>query len=239
MDMAPKNPSNALIALEEYVDTYKGDNEKYETLFTEIFATVPIDSGERVMSGRMDAIVRHKDRGVVGLDYKTGSRRSMMWEGQWKTSLQMSFYYHVLNLAFSNEPVWGMLVDGMFFYKRQQKDALTRNIPVRVPVRKTNEMHQAFLSDINYLMDMLEWNFEGLSKAHTDDTVLSVFPRRTSSCTMYNHLCPYHSFCTAWSNPLTHCSQSPIGMKVEHWNPKHDESKPPAKHTMDATGRIE
>lgn len=229
MDMAPKNPGNARIALEEYVDTYINRDSDLETLYTEVFASVPIDGSGRIMSGRLDAIIRHPDYGIIGIDFKTGSRLSQMWQRQWKTSLQMSFYYHVLNLAFMLDDVYGIWVDGMFFYKRKQKDAATLNIPVRVPVRKNNAMHQAWLSDVNHLFDMLEWNFEGLAQTSTSDPVMSCFPRRTSSCTMYNNICPYHDFCTAWANPLKHAAEPPLGFHVEHWDPRNDEDKPKPK----------
>ena len=232
LDMAPKNPGNARLALEEYADRYRDIDSERKTLYTEVLATVPVSENGRLMYGRLDAIVEDPNYGIMGIDFKTGSRRSKMWEGQWKTSLQMNFYYHVLNLAFPGKRIYGMLVDGVFFYKRKQKDEQTINVPVRVPVRKTNDMHQAWLSDTNYLIDMMEWNFEGLSKTTPDHNVMSCFPRRTSNCTAYNHLCPYHSFCTSWANPLKHCTEPPLGFKVEHWDTTHDDKRPKPRTTF-------
>jgi len=233
LDKAPKNPGNARLAIDEYCETYAAIDFQLETLHTEILVTVPINNNGRYMVGRMDKILKHPTNGIVGFDFKTGSRRSAAWEGQWKTSLQMAFYAHVLSLAFLEQKVWGMEVDGVFFYKHKQRDAVTKNLPVRVPVRKTPDIQAAFLSDLNHQVDMLEWNFEGLAKANIDDQVLNAFPRRTSSCTMYNNLCQFHPYCTAWANPLRYCHEVPMGLKVEHWNPCEDYKKPAPKETFD------
>lgn len=233
LDQAPKNPGNAKLAIEEYCDKYRDLDRQLVTLHTEILTSVPIDDKGRMMIGRMDRISEHPSYGIIGYDFKTGSRRSAAWEGQWKTSLQMSYYYHVLNLAFPDRKIYGMMIDGVFFYKRQQKGEATKNVPVRVPVRKTNDMHSAFLSDLNLEVDMLEWNFDGLAKTKEDDEVMTCFPRRTTSCTMYNYLCPFHAMCISWANPLKHCMNPPIGMKVEYWHPGEDETKPKPTETFE------
>ena len=238
LDQAPKNPGNAKLAIEEYCNKYEKIDSKLETLYTEILTSVPVSSSGRMMIGRMDKISYHPELGIIGFDFKTGSYRSSMWEKQWKTSVQMSYYYHVLNLAFPGQHIYGIIVDGVFFYKRQQKNADTRNIPVRVPVRKTNDMHRAFLSDLNLELDMLEWNFDGLSKASADDQTMSCFPRRPTSCTMYNHICLYHDFCTSWANPLKYCAEVPMGFKKEFWHPAQDETKPAPKTTFNESGFI-
>lgn len=234
LDMAPKNPSNAKLALAEYAVTYGDrDTRDYKTLHTEIFVRVPINDSGRLMCGRMDRIQRHYERGIEGLDHKTGSKRTPSWEDEWKLSVQMEFYYHVLNIAYPEEKIFGMMVDGMFFYKRTQTGELTKNLPVRVPIRKDNDMHQAFLSDINITFDLLDWNMEGLSKASPDDTVLSAFPRKTKNCVnRYGHLCPFHSFCMTWANPLKFCAEPPLDYKVEHWNPQAPGEKPPPKEVF-------
>ncbi|MCP4393129.1 MAG: PD-(D/E)XK nuclease family protein [Alphaproteobacteria bacterium] len=233
LDNAPKNPANALLGLQEYTQTYQKSDQDYKTLHTEILVRVPINDEGRIMVGRMDKISRHSNRGIVGIDYKTGSRRSSNWEQDWKLSIQMGFYYHALNVAYPSEDIWGMIVDGVFFYKRTQKDSLTRNIPVRVPIRKSPEMHMAFLSDLNHILEMLDWNMEGLSKAKIDAPVMNCFPRVPSQCiNKFQHLCPYHALCTSWANPLPYCNEPPLGFIIKHWNPGDDPEKPRPRETF-------
>lgn len=234
MDNAPKNPANARTALAEYAVTYAElDSRNYETLHTEVFIVVPVNDSGRLMCGRMDKIQRHYERGIEGMDHKTGTRRDRNWEYQWKLSIQMSFYYHALIVSHPGEEIFGIIVDGVFFYKNVQKGELTKNIPVRVPIRKDNEAHQAFLSDLNTQLDFLDWNMEGLSKASPDDTVLSAFPRNPNNCiNRYGYLCPFHSFCTTWANPLKRCSQVPFEFEISFWNPQEPDEKPPPRETF-------
>lgn len=237
LDNAPKNPANAKLALFEYAALYgERDTRDYKTLHTELFVRVPINNSGRLMVGRLDKIRKHYERGIEGADYKTSTKRTNSVDIEWKLSLQMNFYYHVLKIAYPGENIFGIMVDIVYFYKRQQANEVTKNIPIRIPIRKENDMHQAFLSDLNTVVDFLDWNMEGLSKSSPDDVVLSAFPRRTKSCVnRYGYLCPFSSLCMGWSNPLKFCSEPPLDFKVEHWNPRTPDEKPEPKETFDPT----
>ena len=80
----------------------------------------------------------------------------------------------------------------------------------------------------------MDWNYEGLSKASIDDPILNAFPRNPNQCVnKYQKLCPFHSYCLAWANPLKHCSEPPMGFEVKHWNPAKDEEKPPPREVFE------
>ena len=56
------------------------------------------------------------------------------------------------------------------------------------------------------------------------------FPQNPTACTKYFG-CPYHGFCTAWSNTLKYADEAPLGFHIEWWNPADKERKP--KHVFD------
>ena len=223
---APKHPGNVRVALEEYAKRL-WHRERIKNLHTEVLVYAPVDESGRYLCGRIDTIDEYSEKGIVITDFKTGSRRSAAWGDQWRTSDQMFFYHHAAHLAYPNQRFFGVMVEGAFFYKNPQKDVGSNVAFERVPIRKSDDMVVAWLADLNHHLDMLEWNFEGLSKTSPDDKVMSCFPRRPVNCTRYNRSCPFMSFCQAWANPLKHCSEVPPGFKVEFWDPAKDEDRPP------------
>jgi len=215
-DNAPKNPGYAEIALKEYAAIMRR-RPKRELIATEIGCTVPI-SGRHSISGRLDAIERDKILGIVGSDYKTGSRFTTVWYDQWKLSIQMQIYNHMLKTAFLDEKVYGMIVVGTILYKTKQRDLTTHHRHVDVPVRLSDKMMNAWLFDINHWFDMLEWNFKQLSLSTPDEPVMQAFPKNTESCTKYNKMCQFHDLCTAWPNPLKKSETPPGGFSVSFWD---------------------
>jgi len=232
-DNAPKNPGHAEIALKEYAAIQKR-RPQGELLATEISATVAI-SERHSISGRIDSIRRMRDIGIIGDDYKTGMRYSTVWYSQWKLNIQMHIYNHMLASAFFGEKVYGMIVDGVILYKNKQKDMTTLNRFVEVPVRIQDELMSSWLFDINYWMDTLEWNMKQLSLSSDSDKVLEAFPKNTESCTMFNKMCPYHTRCTAYSNPLQRCDV-PGDFEQSFWDHEKGEVRTPIKHTLDKEG---
>jgi hypothetical protein len=41
----------------------------------------------------------------------------------------------------------------------------------------------------------------------------------TESCINYGRACKFMDFCSVWSNPLQHCSETPTGFVKKYWNP--------------------
>lgn len=231
MDNAPKNPANALIALDEYCKRYAKQDEDLTTLYTEVSAITPI-SNTRDMTVRIDFIGLHKTLGLLGMDYKTGQRFSSMWVSQWSTDMQMKLYTHTLQMYFPGRKVFGMKVDGVIFYKAQQKDLTTRNRLIRVPLGLDDEIMSAWLFDVNYWYDRIEEEMHHLSESGPDDSTLTAFPKNPTSCTRWNRLCSYHSLCMSWANPLQRCFEVPRDLQVKWWDPTNPEDKPPAKYTF-------
>lgn len=191
----------------------------------------PTTKGKSLVA-RLDQIGRNQNNEIFSLDHKSSKYYSSTWEAQWKLNFQMSLYTHVLGCAFPDEKIYGMVVNGMIFYKKVQKGAPTKNRPVRVPIRKNDDLMNAWLYEANHLVKMLEWETEGLMKVKEGDPVLTAFPRRSTSCTRFNRLCPYSDFCTTWANPLQHCDEPPLGFKQEFWNPADEQTKPCKKRIL-------
>lgn len=225
---APKNPKAAAEALSEYVEQYHQRDAETKTLYTEVSAVVPI-AKDRDMVLRIDYIGKNKQLGIFGMDYKTGSRYGEMWLRKWSTDMQMKLYSHAVKVYFSDQTVFGMVVDGVILYKHQQKDCATKHRYVRVPLSFSDPMMNDWLFDVNHWYDMIEWNMRQLSNSSTDASTMQAFPKNPESCTSFNRLCPYHSFCCTWPNPLQRCAEPPPGMTAEWWDPRLDEDKPP-KH---------
>lgn len=228
-DNAPKNLFGATAGLYEYADRYESDS--FEVLHTEVMAKVPI-SQDRYMIARIDLIARDKKmfKGVFGMDYKTGQRYSEMWRRKWITDSQMKLYTLVLKVYFEiTNKIFGMVIDGTIFYKAIQKDIGKRHRFVRVSVMLDDKMLNAWLYDINSWYDQLEMQMLELAGCSKDDNVMTAFPKNEEACTLYNILCPYHSLCCIWANPLKHCQAPPQGFQSKYWNPENPEDKPPAK----------
>jgi hypothetical protein len=213
----PKVPGIALIGLVKYIDRYKETDRNVDVLHTEASGTVPI-SPERRLYFRLDNVSKG-DRGYYTLEHKTASQNSNAWHAQWELSLQILTYIHVLMCLYPGEEVYGAIVNGLFFYKRQGGDVEFE----RVPILKTEVKMKQWLWTVNFIYDMIEHNYEELKLCTPQDEVMMCFPMRSTSCTDYNVVCPYHAFCSFWSNPLAHIDDVPAGYKKEFWDPSEYE----------------
>ena len=216
---APKNPDNALIALAQYADEYRSDEENTTVLYTEVAGSVPVGE-DRLIHFKIDAIL-DTQFGILIRDHKTTGWDSTTSRSQWSLNTQVNNYLHVLYCIFQDEDptrLYGLEVNLAILRKKG-------NLFIRIPIKKTPEQLQVHLWRINYKMHLLEWNFQALSDSSVDDEVLQCFPQEDGRCTAYNRLCPYHAFCVAptFANPLRRCESPPPGFKVEHWNPRERE----------------
>lgn len=216
MDNAPKNVANARLAFQEYVKTYANTDKTTKTLYTEVGGYIPI-AEDRNIYVKIDYIGLDEKGRIFGQDYKTGSRFSTMWMNQWLMNIQMLTYNHALKTVFSDRNVFGMIVDGIILYKRQQKDLQTMNRFVRVPVRLLDDMMTAYLFDINYIFDLIEWNWNQLEISSDKDPVLQAFAKNTQSCTKYG-MCPFFNVCTIEPNPLQ-LKEPPMFFTERFWDP--------------------
>lgn len=214
---APKDPANVLKALKEYCSLHKYEKDAFEVLYTEISGTVPITKDD-VLHFRMDSILKDlRDSTYFSLEHKTGSRTGRQWNDQWLMKTQIGTYIHVLKCLYPSDEVKGIKVRGTFFQK-------TKNQFETVPVYKDNTQMQiwywntvSWMNRIRESMDIL------MNDCSDDDEVLPCFTMNTENCTKYFG-CPYHDFCSAWSNPLRQYGEPPMGFKVEYWNPKEEET---------------
>ncbi len=208
----PKDPANALKALVNYALEYK--HEKFEPIYTEIYGTVPISDG-KVLHFKMDTILK-TDRGYGSREHKTGSQLSRQWTDQWGLKMQtMGVYNHVLHCLYPSDEVYGVEVNGTIFGKKEIKF-------IRVPVRTGKDMMQAWFWTAKHYISMIDWEFERLAECKPEDEVMMCFPMDSENCTKYFG-CRYRDYCGAWSNPLQHIGEVPMGMKIEFWNPKEEE----------------
>lgn len=212
---APKNPSNAFMALVEYVNYWKVEDTNDKVLYTEIAGVASI-AKDRLIHFRMDSIL-DQAKGITSREHKTASQLSRQWRDQWSLAIQVGTYLHVLYCLFPPETVWGVEINGTIFNK-------TKTQFERVPCRRQPSMMEVWLATVNYWVDNVEREMEFLFNECTEeDTVLRAFPQNPTSCTKYFG-CKFQDYCLAWANPLQHCKEPPMDMKIEHWNPAAKES---------------
>jgi len=205
----PKTPGILPIAFAEYAARYKED--RFEVLYTEIGTRVAI-SDDRFLYFRIDAIVRDKDRHdqIVGLEHKTSKRRGYF--EQYATDIANGTYSHVLYSVFEPEEIYGMVVNGAVFLKKERDFQ-------RVPARREPNSMAEWLWTVNHLYDRLEWDLNELGECSEGDTILAAFVKQTEDCFKYGK-CKYYDLCHAWANPLQHVDQPPPGFEVEWWDPR-------------------
>lgn len=205
----PKSPSSVVPTLVEYIQKYKR-TDTFEVLYTEIAGTVPINE-KRVVHFRLDSIVKG-DEGIFSLEHKTGSRLMSTWIDQWTLKMQIGTYMHVLHSLYDPSEVYGIKVNGVIFRK-------TSNEYIRVPIRKSVDMMNTWLWNVNHFADLIEWNMNEMMESTEEETVFNAFPMNTESCISYGKACKFMDFCSVWSNPLQHSDETPTGFVKKYWNP--------------------
>lgn len=215
-----KNVENGIQYLINYSNMYKKDESRYETLYTEVVANVPI-SEDRSFVMKMDSILRSKEDGkIYSLEHKTTGRKTGAWLNSWFSKFQVRAYAYALKAIYGDE-FGGIIINGAVI---RSKDCEF----IRIPVRLSDEQIIDWLAQANHWMDLIEWNFVQLSHAKPDDLVMNSFFPNTEAC---NHFgCSCGGACHMWSNPLKSLGKLPAGYKVEFWNPNRDTNP---KHTVD------
>lgn len=209
----PKVPGSVIPALVQYTNQYAVGKD--ELIATETAGTVPI-AENRVMHYRLDSIYKG-DKGYYSLEHKTGSRLSQAWLDQWTLKVQVGTYTHSLLCMYPQETTHGVIINGAIFRKKDTEF-------LRVPVRKTEAIMNAWLWNVNHLIDLVEWNMAELKEADDSENILRAFPMNTEACMNYGRMCEFHDFCSNWANPLQRCEKPPIGYVQKWWNPAERES---------------
>jgi hypothetical protein len=215
----PKDPTNALKALAKYTFQFQSDSKVYETLWTEIGGVVSI-STDHVLYFKMDAILRDRStKKILFIDHKTSQRKYYDWGEHWIMSTQMLTYTHVLNCLYPKEEIEGGNIRCSFFYKAKDAEfdeALIQKSP--------NQMN-SWVTRVNKWMDLLDKDKKYLlEEDNPSKDVMRSFPMNDTSCFSFGQKCTYFDLCNAWSNPLQHCDDPPIGIKVERWDPRESET---------------
>lgn len=210
----PKTPNNALKALMAYCDHYRNDHQQFRALYTEIAGSIAIDK-ERSIIFRMDSVCEDLETGALfSLEHKTkGSSFTRQWVDQWALSFQVGTYSHVLNCFAVDRPVKGVTINGVAFAQRETKFQ-------RVPVYRSPAHMQNWLFHARYYCERIEEEYSQLTVDVTrlDAPIMMAFPMNPQACTKYFG-CPYYDYCCAWTNPLQHAEEPPLGFKMEHWDP--------------------
>lgn len=223
---APKSPGYVVEALVGYIERFRAQDRGMRVLFTEVAGSVPIgvdDDGESIkLYYRLDTVVEepHADA-VYILEHKTTAGAfSKQWVAKWKMSHALATYVHVLHCLYPSNKVWGAKVNGIRFTKRDGPDY------VRVPVRKSMVMMNAWLWEAREAVLSIRNEFDRLSKCSPSNSRMECFPCTGAheACSQYWG-CPYIDFCSAWPNPLSRCKEVPQGFKVERWDPRSYEEE--------------
>lgn len=209
----PKSPASVVPALVEYMSKYR-TVDKFEVLYTEIAGTVAI-SDKRTIHFRLDSIVKG-DEGIFSLEHKTGSRLGQTWIDQWTMKIQVGTYTHVLYSLYDPKDVYGIKINGVIFRKKG-------NAYIRVPIRKSVDMMNVWLWNINHFIDLIEWNMNEMMETTEDEVIMPAFPINSESCTKWGRPCEYLDFCSVWANPLQHCDEPPTGLIIRYWDPSERE----------------
>jgi len=209
----PKDPGTAYKALHHYADHFRG--EEAVALFVEVPGTVPIFPDKQIHF-KIDTIMQGPE-GIFCREHKTSGQDTKAGRDTWHTAIQPKIYNHALVCHFGMEKVFGTKVTITFFRKTLSTDT------VEVLCRDTPDMMEDWLWGMQYKVRELESNHLALSKCSPADLILEAFPKRETSCTMWNRPCPFLDYCTAWPNPLQSCETPPVGMVEEHWDPRKRE----------------
>lgn len=246
----PKNPECAFDALVKYSkvdknkmlagvvpgkekDAFAGNCEDmFKVLHTEVAGSIPLrlDKESPELHFKIDAIIQDVagqfgPKDLIWIqEHKTSLSgiSSRTWKQQWLLDVQPHTYTHAVYSYYHPDQVGGVLINGTHFMRRKSD-----NIEfIRLPLRKSPDTMQTWVHDMEYWLGLIDEEMQKLAKEKASDPVMVSFPKNTTSCTDYFG-CPYLDFCTMWPNPLRRTDQPPIGMQVNHWDPR--EKKKSAK----------
>lgn len=205
-----KTPENALRGLIEYTKEYASDVYEIKVLHTEVGGLVGIGR-DREIAVKLD-LIGEKNGQVMALEHKTGSACGETWANQWKLSIQIGAYLHALMAYYPCEGYFPYIyINGTFFYVKQRKF-------MRVPITRSGEAMQNWLTTVHHLIDSIEADFAKLADCSDTDPVLDAFPMHPTACTSYAG-CQFHDLCTCVANPLKYAAEPITGYRQYWWEP--------------------
>jgi hypothetical protein len=224
-EQAALNPRSPMVGLEmmySYVETREKWLRSLELLAVEEPFLVPIDPDDptRMYAGKIDKAIRLNGR-VIGIDHKTttwyakdGYFRNEFLEG-FNPNRQLDGYLHALRMKYGRDAkaVWA---DCALVHKSVHDGFRL------IPVENQQEHMEAWLWETNLRITNILADQERLATYRAAEgvhpPVLTAFPRRPESCTLYGKKCAYIDLCRSRSNPET-WEEVPPGYKEEHWSP--------------------
>ena len=221
----PKTPQRAKEMFKYYSERYQDDLDQFKVLYTEVSGVVPISKSD-VLFYRLDSVLEG-ELGIFSLDHKTGSMFGERWADQWALDLQMGLYAWALNCMFTDRPVVGITVNGIFLGRKVKnpKPFNPEGAFHRIPLSITGDFLQDRVNTIKYYFDEIDHEHEILLEEDTEDAPIMIsFPKNNKACGHYNQRCAYFDFCTAWPNPLRNYDECPSEFNVDFWDPTAEDT---------------
>ncbi|RQW92787.1 MAG: hypothetical protein EHM79_00220 [Geobacter sp.] len=223
-------PGKSIDAVSEilpmYVENYSQDD--FETLHVEVSFRAPLINSGMIgnadpisLHGRMDGIVRTKDGRIWGVEHKTASKLSNIWQNQWSTSVQIGSYTHLLYCMFPPEDVQGVIVNALVFNP-------TKVQVRRIYVTRSRESMRAWYKLVTDTVTRIYVDLERFqTQVETNNPdIYNTFHMCPTSCGNYGG-CEFLEFCVAWPEPLRHIDPKeptpPPGYKIHYWDPREKE----------------
>ena len=227
-ELEPKSSAGALLALTYYCSRYGAEDSLLEVLYTEIAGSITVLNG-RILHFRMDTIIRDPQRGVCSLEHKTTKSLERQFQDKWSLHMQPNLYTHVLYCLFPIDSVYGVIINGTALYKQGPRTKKPPADFLRVPCRRTPEMMNAWIHNLDRWLDDLYAEYDLLMSTSDSADFMSAFKQNTTNCTQYWG-CQFHDFCIGWANPVQYCSDVPTGFIQRFWNPSKPEDAPAPKY---------
>lgn len=230
----PKNAEKAAVAYMAYKLEFNKQLSEERVISTEQAGTIPVDDN-RVLHFRLDVITYDETFGIKVDDYKTSKKNSDLWEYDLDLRVQTGTYTHVARTAaelgileelnkhkikYNADSVFGMKYWGIILYKASNLNLRKYgNVDFRIAkVRKSYGMMEVWRQIVLHFLIEIEKNMELLNDCEPGEPTMRAFPMNTQSCMKYG-VCPFHSFCTSWENPISCADKTPLGYIKERWDP--------------------
>ena len=217
-----RNPGTALDMLYNYVEQRRDFIKSVEVEYVELPFAVPLnpDDASLFYIGRMDKLIVWEGR-KWPVEHKTTSEYKK--DGGFRASFLEAFspnsqidgYDHGNHMLHGNRAK-GVLVDGALVHKTVHDKFCF------IPIERDILMLEAWLWEARQKVKRIEEDDAAFallkSNGKETDNILRAFPKRTSSCHMYNG-CEYRDACKMVTNPETVADDQFKGFVVDPWEP--------------------
>ena len=215
----PRLPSVAYEMLYEYIETRSNflRNPELELIAVEQPFAVPLDpdNPELFYVGRLDKVFSIRGDIFVG-EHKTSSMYSVSstfrpsFIDSFSPNSQVDGYIYAAHSLYGNK-ARGVWVDAALVHKN------VHNGFQIIPIERNLSQIDAWLWEVQYWIQWIEYNRESLTECGPNDPILAAFPKNTVACQDYGG-CQFAPLCKGHANPYFD-SEPPPGYKQEHWSP--------------------